>query len=275
MSQFILVTGCSTGIGRHLALRLQQDGFQVLATARQQTDVESLRQDGMNAHQLDLDNEQSIEVAAQWALEQSKGQLFALINNGAYGQTGALEDLPTQALKEQFQTNFFGWHHLTRLILPSMLENNVGRIIQISSILGVVAMKYRGAYNASKFALEGYSDTLRLELQGTHVYVSLVEPGPIRSEFRANALIKFKQHIQMTQSRHHENYQKTLQRLSQPNPKNPFTLEPEACYDAVIHALKSHKPKIRYSVTFPTKLFSILKRILPFRWLDFLASRSA
>lgn len=275
MSQYILITGCSTGIGYHLAKRLQENGYSVLATARNEKDVESLILEGLQAHQLDLIDEASIEKAAEWALSISNGKIFSLINNGAYGQTGALEDLPTTALKAQFQTNFFGWHHLTRLILPCMIHQHEGRIIQISSILGIVAMKYRGAYNASKFAVEGYSDTLRLELRGTNVHVSLIEPGPIRSAFRANALLKFKEFIQVEKSRHQAVYQQTLQRLSNPQPKNPFTLEPEACYEAVIHALKSSKPKIRYSVTFPTKLFAVLKRVLPFRWLDFLASRSA
>lgn len=275
MSDFILITGCSTGIGWHLAQRLKQEGYTVLATARKETDVAHLQQSGLQAHILDLNDEQSIEQAVNWAITESKGKLYGLINNGAYGQTGALEDLPTHALREQFNTNLFGWHHLTRLILPVMLQQNQGRIIQISSLLGLVAMKYRGAYNASKFALEGYTDTLRLELRDTAIQISLVEPGPIRSEFRSNALKKFLQHINVTSSRHSKIYQQTLQRLQNPNPKNPFTLEPESCVAPVLHALRSKRAKTRYGVTFPTHLFAFLRRVLPSRWLDGILCRSA
>ena len=275
MADFILITGCSTGIGLHLAQRLQQEGYQVLATARKENDVTHLQQSGLRAHKLDLNDEQSIEAAAKWALTEANGQLYALINNGAYGQTGAIEDLPTQALREQFNTNLFGWHHLIRLILPSMLQQKRGRIIQISSVLGLVAMKYRGAYNASKFALEGYTDTLRLELRDTAIQISLIEPGPIHSQFRSNALIKFQQHIDVSTSRHHEVYQQTLQRLQNPTPKNPFTLEPESCLVPVLHALRSKCARTRYGVTFPTHLFALLRRILPTRWLDSILCRSA
>lgn len=275
MSDFILITGCSTGIGLHLAQRLQQEGFNVLATARNDADVKRLSESGLNAHLLDLDNEKSIEQAAGWALTQSAGQLYGLINNGAYGQPGAIEDLPTQALRAQFSTNLFGWHHLIRQILPVMLKNNRGRIIQVSSLLGLVAMKYRGAYNASKFALEGYTDTLRLELRDTAVQVSLIEPGPVRSQFRSNALKKFLQNIDVNGSRHQVIYQLTLQRLQRPEPKNPFTLEPESCVAPALHALRSSRARVRYGVTFPTHLFAVLRRLLPARWLDNILCRSA
>lgn len=275
MSDFILITGCSTGIGQHMALRLQQEGFSVLATARKENDVQQLSEAGLIAHQLDLDDEKSIEQAADWALKLSKGKLYGLINNGAYGQTGALEDLPTQALREQFNTNLFGWHHLIRQILPAMLKENHGRIIQVSSILGLVALKYRGAYAASKFALEGYTDTLRLELRDTNIQISLIEPGPVRSQFRSNALAKFRQYINIEESRHSAIYQQTLQRLQNPKPKNPFTLEPESCVIPALHALRSKRAKARYGVTIPTHIFSILKRILPTSWIDRLLCRSA
>ncbi len=275
MTQYILITGCSSGIGHHLALRLKDEGYHVLATARKVEDVQSLEKQGFDAYQLDLTLEQSIENAAKWAVETSHGQLFGLINNGAYGQPGALEDLPTQALKQQFDTNLFGWHHLIRLILPVMLNNQVGRIIQISSILGLVAMKYRGAYNASKFALEGYTDTLRLELADTPIQISLVEPGPVKSQFRHNALLKFKENIDIEHSRHQAIYQQTLNRLSNPTPKNPFTLEPEACVKPVLHALRSKKAKHRYGVTLPTHIFAILRRLLPSTLLDKLLIKSA
>lgn len=275
MTQSILITGCSSGIGHHLALRLKDEGYHVLATARKVEDVQSLTTHGLDTYQLDLTSEQSIENAVQWAIEKSDGKLFGLINNGAYGQPGALEDLPTHALRAQFETNLFGWHHLIRLIIPIMLKNEHGRIIQISSILGLVAMKYRGAYNASKFALEGYTDTLRLELTNTPIQISLVEPGPIKSQFRHHSLLKFKENIDIEHSRHQAIYQQTLARLSNPKPKNPFTLEPESCVKPVLHALRSKKAKHRYGVTFPTHLFAILRRILPSILLDKILIKSA
>lgn len=275
MKKYILITGCSSGIGYHLASRLRDEGYEVLATARKSESVEELIKDGFNAHTLDLTSESSIEEAVEWAKHESDNQIYGLINNGAYGQPGALEDLPTHALKTQFETNLFGWHHLIRLVLPIMLEANQGRIIQVSSILGLVAMKYRGAYNASKFALEGYTDTLRLELADTPIRVSLIEPGPVKSHFRQNALAKFQENIDIEQSRHSAIYKLTLARLSNPTPKNPFTLEPESCVAPVLHALQSKTPKHRYGVTLPTHVFAFLRRILPSWLLDKLLIRSA
>ncbi|MGL5038200.1 MAG: SDR family NAD(P)-dependent oxidoreductase, partial [Aeromonas sp.] len=188
---------------------------------------------------------------------------------------GALEDLPTKALKAQFDTNLFGWHHLIRQVLPSMLAAKEGRIVQNSSVLGLVAMKYRGAYNASKFALEGYSDTLRLELAGSGVHISLIEPGPIDTRFRANARRAFLRHIDPAQSRHQLAYRQTLTRLEKEGATSGFTLSSEACLPPLVHALTHPRPKARYPVTTPTRLFAILRRILPTRWLDKLLAKSA
>lgn len=202
MSRFVLITGCSSGIGLAAAKALGQHGYTVIASARKAEDVAQLRQLGLLAVELDLANEASIERGAAEAQALAGGRLYGLFNNGAYGQPGALEDLPTQALREQFDTNLFGWHHLIRQLLPAMLAAGEGRIVQNSSVLGLVAMKYRGAYNASKFALEGYTDTLRLELAGSGVQISLIEPGPIDTRFRANARAAFLRHIEPAASRH-------------------------------------------------------------------------
>lgn len=207
MSRFVLITGCSSGIGLAAAKALGEHGFTVIASARKAEDVTQLQQAGLLAVQLDLADPASIEQGAGTALALAGGRLYGLFNNGAYGQPGALEDLPTEALREQFETNLFGWHHLIRQVLPAMLAAREGRIVQNSSVLGLVAMKYRGAYNASKFALEGYSDTLRLELVGSGVHISLIEPGPIDTRFRANARSAFLRHIEPAQSRHHAAYQ--------------------------------------------------------------------
>ncbi|WP_026970333.1 SDR family NAD(P)-dependent oxidoreductase [Aliagarivorans marinus] len=267
--QTILITGCSSGIGLYSVQQLQQDErFTVIASCRNPKDVARLNQQGIRCVQLDLDDEASIEQGWQHALELAGGKLSALFNNGAYGQCGALEDLPTQALRQQFESNFFGWHHLSRLAIAHMLEQGEGRIIQNSSVLGLVAMPHRGAYIASKFALEGYTDTLRLELADTPIQISLIEPGPIRSAFRQNALSVFQRTIDSAASRHRLAYQGTIDRLAKPGDSNRFTLGPEAVHQSLLKALLSQRAKPRYCVTFPTYLFTFLRRILPTRRLD-------
>ncbi|MDO9241466.1 MAG: SDR family NAD(P)-dependent oxidoreductase, partial [Methylicorpusculum sp.] len=181
---------------------------------------------------------------------------------------GAVEDLSREVLREQFETNLFGTHELTNLVIPLMRKQNSGRIIYNSSVLGLVAMTYRGAYNASKFALEGLADTLRLELHGTGIYLSIIEPGPILSDFRKNAFILYKKNIDISKSFHQNTYLKMEARLQKEGPAVPFTLPAEAVSEKVIHALESKRPKIRYYVTFPTYLFAFLKRVLPISWLD-------
>ncbi|MFM2482189.1 SDR family oxidoreductase [Celerinatantimonas sp. YJH-8] len=264
----ILITGCSSGIGLRCAQLLLQRGYHVVAACRQPHDVERLQQQGIMSVQMDLSSQHSIESGFQAAMTYLDGHIDALFNNAAYGQTGAIEDLPTEALRAQFETNLFGWHHLIRLVLPHMLAQNHGRIIQDSSVLGLVALCYRGAYCASKFALEGYTDTLRLELASTPIRISLIEPGPINSQFRHNAKVIFEQTIQWQQSRHKDNYQATLQRLGSEQPLNRHTLQPEAVYRCLLHALESSHPKHRYYVTRPTKYVALLRRILPSIWLD-------
>ncbi|WP_426360365.1 SDR family oxidoreductase [Pseudocolwellia sp. HL-MZ19] len=264
----VLITGCSTGIGFDTAITLLDKGYNVFATARKQSDVDKLKTLGLQAHQLDLMDEASIEKAFNWVMDKTGGELYALFNNGAYGQAGALEDLTSQALKEQFQTNVFGWHFLTTLVIPVMRKQGFGRIIQNSSVLGLVAMPYRGAYNASKFAIEGYTDTLRLELTGSGIQVILIEPGPIETQFRANALAKTREFIDVENSAHKENYKIQIDRLSKEEGGNKFTLPASAVTEKVIHALSSKKAKTRYYVTKPTYIMAFLKRILPFTWLD-------
>ena len=263
----ILITGCSTGIGYYCAKALHQQGYQVLATARKKEDVTRLQDEGLHAHILDLDDSKSIQSAVEWAVEMGDGQLYALFNNGAFGQPGAVEDLSRDVLKAQFETNLFGTHELTTKVLPIMRKQGYGRIIQNSSILGFVAMRYRGAYNASKFALEGLSDTLRLELESSGIHLSLIEPGPIRSDFRKNALAKFIQNIDRENTPFKTLYQEKTKALES-SEDVPFTLGEDAVYDALLHALEAKNPKKRYRVTKPTTLFWFLKRILSTSMLD-------
>jgi NAD(P)-dependent dehydrogenase (short-subunit alcohol dehydrogenase family) len=267
-SKTILITGCSTGIGYSTAVELKKRGHNVIATARQQEDVSRLQQEGFTAIQLDLADSNSIQQAVGLATTLTDGKIDALFNNGAFGQPGAVEDLTRDVLRFQFETNLFGTHELTNLIIPLMRKQGHGRIIYNSSILGLVAMTYRGAYNASKFALEGLADTLRLELYGTNIHISLIEPGPILSDFRKNAFALFKKNIDPTHSCHQETYKIMEARLQKEGVAAPFTLPAFAVTEKVIHALEARQPKMRYYVTFPTYLFAFLKRILPMSWLD-------
>lgn len=275
MAKSVLITGCSSGIGYVAAHALQKQGYQVIASCRQKADVARLQQEGLTCIQLDLADPKSIKLAVQKTLALTEGHLYGLFNNGAYGQPGALEDLPTDALRAQFEANVFGWHELTKLILPVMRAQGEGRIVQNSSVLGFAAMKYRGAYNASKFALEGWTDTLRLELHQSGIHISLIEPGPIETQFRANAKRAFLQWINVESSPHRAQYEQQLTRLSADASGNQFVLPPESCVPPLLHALESPSPKLRYRVTTPTKVFAVLKRILPSKWLDPILRKAA
>ncbi len=269
----ILITGCSSGIGQCVARGLAARGYRVFASARRQEDVEHLRAEGFTSLQLDLEDSGSIVAAVGEVLSRTEGQLYALFNNGAYGQPGAVEDLSREVLRQQFETNLFGWHELTNRVLPVMRRQGYGRIIQNSSVLGFVALPFRGAYTASKYALEGLTDTLRLELRGTGIHVSLIEPGPIESRFRPNAYAAYKRHIDPQTSVHRARYLNMEERLLKTGPAVPFTLPPEAVLRKVIHALESRRPRVRYYVTFPTWLFAVLKRVLTQNMLDRVLAR--
>jgi NAD(P)-dependent dehydrogenase (short-subunit alcohol dehydrogenase family) len=264
----ILITGCSSGIGECVARGLHQRGYQVFASVRDPGDCAAIQQAGIECLVLDYSDSASIKSAVNQVLELTDGHLYALFNNGAYGQPGACEDLSREAMRQQFETNVFGWMELTNQVIPVMRAQGYGRIIQNSSILGFTAMSMRGAYNASKFAIEGFSDTMRLELAGTDIHVSLIEPGPVESQFRANAYRAFQQHIVVESSVHQERYKKMIQRFETTGNVLPFTLPPEAVLKRVVHALESKRPKIRYPVTVPTYLFTWLKRLLSDRMLD-------
>jgi len=273
--QTILITGCSTGIGYRTAVMLKEQGYQVIASARKEADVARLTQEGFETVLLDLADSDSIINAVKQVTEMTGGKLDGLFNNGAFGQAGAVEDLSREVLRAQFETNLFGTHELTNLIIPLMRAQGGGRIIYNSSVLGFVAMSYRGAYNASKYALEGLVDTLRLELKGSNIYLSLIEPGPISSDFRKNAFAAYQKNIDSANSVHKDTYLAMETRLQKEGPAAPFTLPADAVVEKVIHAMQSKRPKIRYYVTFPTYLFGFLKRILPASWLDYLLAKVA
>mgnify|MGYP003978418737 CR=1 FL=1 len=268
----VLITGCSSGIGLCIAKGLKEKGYRVFASARSIDDVKNLQNLGFESLLLDLSSSESIN-AAVFKLYEMTDTVYALINNGAYGQAGALEDISRDALEKQFQSNVFGWHELTNLVLPRMRDLNVGRIIYISSVLGFVAMPYRGAYVASKFAIEGLIATLRLELSDTNIKFSSIQPGPIESKFRKNAYLAFKQNVDISSSHYQDQYKIVIKRL-QSGKNVKFTLPPEAVLKSAIHALESSNPKNYYRVTFPTKFFAFLGNILPSKWMDYILNQS-
>jgi NAD(P)-dependent dehydrogenase (short-subunit alcohol dehydrogenase family) len=264
----ILITGCSSGIGAHAVGALRDRGWDVIASARNERDVAALAAAGVTAIRIDLDDPSSVAEGAENALALGGGSVGGVFHNAGFGQPGAVEDLPRKALEEQFSTNVFGTAQLTAALIPAMRRQGYGRIVVNSSVLGLIAMPYRGAYNASKFALEGLFDTLRLELAGTGIHVSLIEPGPIASQFRKNSMARFLAWIDREKSPHRERYDAMVSRLAAVGPSTPFTLGPEAVTDALIDALTSDRPRPRYYVTTPTKLFGRLRHVLPTRLMD-------
>ncbi len=269
----ILITGCSSGIGLCVAEGLAARGYRVLASARKAADVERLNAAGLECLRLDLDDPGNVEAALDEVFARTGGRLYALFNNGAYGQPGALEDLPREALRCQFETNVFGWMQVTRRVIPVMRAAGRGRIVQNSSVLGLVALPYRGAYTASKYAVEGLTDTLRLELRGSGIHVSLIEPGPVTSRFRENARTAFLRFVDPLASVHRDAYASMQGRLTHKGAAVPFTLPPEAVLKRVVHALESPRPRLRYPVTVPTYVFAWARRLLSGRALDSLITR--
>ena len=270
----ILITGCSSGIGYASAIALKAKGWRVFATARSDADIARLTAEGLEALYLDYTDRASIRACAAEVAKRTGDKLDALFNNGTYGQPGAVEDLPTEALEAQFQSGFFGWHELTRLCLPLMRANGGGRIVQCSSVLGLVAMKWRGAYNAMKFAVEALSDTMRLELAPHNIQVVLIEPGPIATRFVEHALKAFEKNIDRENSPYRSDYVRQTARLGRGG-SNKFKLPSEAVAAKLIAALESRKPKNRYYVTTPTYMMAFCKRFLPPALLDRVVAKAS
>ena len=270
VTRSILITGCSSGIGYDAAHGLRRAGWRVFATCRQQKDVDRLRGEGFESFRLDHQDDASMEAAVGATLEATGGRLDALFNNGAYGLVGPLEDVPTDGLRDLFESNLFGYHTLTRLVIPAMRAQGHGRILNCSSVLGFMAMRWRGPYVASKFALEGLSDVLRLEMSDADIDVVLIEPGPIRTDFRKNAIAKFEQWVDWKASPRRAQYETDLldQLYKAREKPDPFELGPEAVTKAVLKALTARRPRARYRITTPTHLMALAKRVLPTRLQD-------
>jgi len=268
----ILITGCSSGIGLASAREMKSRGWRVFATARKPDDLARLKeQDGVESLYLDYTEPASIEAAADQVLAATGGALTALFNNGAYGQPGAVEDLKPDVLRAQFEANVFGWHDLTARVIPAMRAQGHGRIVFCSSVLGLMAAPYRGAYCASKFAIEALADTLRMELAPTGIKIVLIEPGPIASRFIEHALEAYRRNIDLEGSPHRDVYRERIARLEEGGDQT-FKLAPEAVAAKLVHALESRRPKPRYYLTIPTYAAVLLRRLLPTRALDAVAA---
>lgn len=275
MNKSILITGCSSGIGYDAALTLRDRGWQVFATVRNQADQTRLTQLGLTTLILDYEKPDTISAALAQVLAATGGTLDALFNNGAYAIPGAVEDLPRDALRANFEANVFGYHDLTRQVIPIMRAQGHGRILNCSSILGFIPARWRGSYVATKYALEGLTDVLRLEMRGTGIDIVLIDPGPITSDIRRNSIPHFERWIDWKSSPRAKEYERSLvKRLYADRGPDIFELPASAVTKKLIHALESRKPKARYFVTTPTYLMGIAKRILPTSALDWLTAKS-
>lgn len=269
----VLITGCSSGIGLDAARRLQAEGWQVVATCRRPEDIAARQAEGMECLALDLACEDSVARCAEAAL--AGGAVHGLVNNASFALPGAVEDMPRGALRAIFEANLFGTHDLTRRLIPAFRAQGRGRIVTISSVLGLVGIPWRGPYVATKFALEGLTDVLRLEMHGTPIKVVLIEPGPIASRIRVNAIPHFERWVDWQASPRADQYRATLlQRLYHPSGKDRFELPPAAVSDRILTALTVPNPAPRYYVTTPTRLSGAARRLLPTRALDWFARRS-
>jgi NAD(P)-dependent dehydrogenase (short-subunit alcohol dehydrogenase family) len=271
----LLITGCSTGIGLAAAETMKSRGWRVFASCRLQEDCDRLIAMGFESPRIDYLDAESIRTGLEEVLTATGGTLDALFNNGARALPAAVEDLPTAALREMMETNLIGWHDLTCQVLPVMRKQGYGRIVQNSSVLGYVSMPYRGAYVATKFALEGLSAGLRIELRNTPIHVILIEPGPITSNIRTNAAKQFFKWIDWENSPHTADYRTGLvERLTEEEQTpDKFELPASAVCDKLSHALEAARPRPRYRITFPARLMYVLRRILPTRALDWVISK--
>ena len=271
----ILITGCSSGIGYDAAHGLAKLGWRVFATCRKPDDCARLEAEGLESFPLDYDDEAGIAAAIEETLTRTGGTLDAVFNNGAYGIPGLLEDLPRDAMRAIFEANFFGQHDLTRRLIPTFRKQGHGRILMNSSILGFAALQWRGAYNSTKFAMEGWADTLRLEMTTANIRVILIEPGPVTSDIRKNSIPHFEKWIDWQNAARREHYEKRLKPRLYDDSGAPdrFELPASAVTSAVHDALMSPNPRPRYRITTPTKVASVLKRVLSTRMLDRILAR--
>ncbi|MEM9438047.1 MAG: SDR family NAD(P)-dependent oxidoreductase [Pseudomonadota bacterium] len=275
MAKTILITGCSSGIGYDCAAYLRLKGWRVFASCRKEADCARLRAEGFEAPRIDYEDEASVEAGLAEVLEATGGKLDALFNNGAYAIPGAVEDLPRAALRQNFEANLFGYHDLTRRVIPVMRAQGHGRILNCSSVLGFAAMRWRGSYNTTKFAMEGLSDTLRLELRGSGIHIVLIQPGPIGTKIRQNSIPNFEKWIDWESSALRPLYEKALRKrlYAENTGPDPFELPARAVSIKVHRALTERRPASRYKITTPTYAMAVMRRLLPRSAMDAILAR--
>ena len=270
--QNIIITGCSTGIGLATAKYLKEQGYKVYPTVKKEQDLALLRTMGFkNVMKLDVRKSTDINNVIHAVLSED-GKIDTWFNNAGYGQAGAMEDISTQVLREQFETNVFGLHECTRQVIPIMRKQGHGKIIQHSSVLGLISLFGRGSYNASKYAIEGLTDTLRLELKNTNIYPVLLNTGPITSSFRKTAMKSLKENVDVQNSVFFEYYKRNLEGEKS---KVPFNEEAISVAKVVHKIILAQKPKPRYYITKATYLLGYMKRILSTSTLDKLLKKIA
>jgi len=272
MARTVLITGCSSGIGLAAAQALRARGWQVITSARKPADVARLSADGFAAVRIDHNDSASIETGFAEALALAGGRLDALFNNAGHGMPGAAEDLPRAALEDVFGSNVFGVHELTTHAIRHMRPHGAGRIVQHSSVVGFTPLRWRAAYVATKHALEGLTNTMRIELRGTGIHVSILNTGPVTSGFRDNSMAQFDRWIDVDASPHAEFYRKTWMARRDAGPA-PFELGPDAVVRKLIHALESPRPRRRYYITTPSYIAAVLTRVLPGAAQDWIVAR--
>lgn len=274
LNRSVLITGCSTGIGRAAALLLRERGWSVFPTVRKTRDFEELKAQGFDPVMLDVAEEGSVRAATEEVLKRNGGVLGAVVNNAGFGQPGAVEDLTRDALRQQFEVNLFGLQDITNRLVPVFIHQGYGRIVQISSVLGRITIPMMGAYCASKHAVEALTDALRMELAGTGIGVSLVEPGPIVTAFRDTSHALAKRQVENVHSRFLDYYRRQIERDSERSrPERAFELPPEAVAQKILHALESPRPKRRYRVTLVSYAGEVMRRVWPDAWMDWIMSK--
>lgn len=269
MSKVALVTGASSGIGYDAAVMLKEAGYVVYGAARRTEKLKPLEQKGIKIISLDVTVETSMVECVDTILN-NEGRLDVLVNNAGYGSYGAIEDVPIEEAKRQFEVNIFGLARMTQLVLPSMRKHRYGRIINISSMGGKVTSYFGGWYHSTKFALEAFSDCLRVEVKGFGIDVSVVEPGGIKTEWGGIAAENLKKTSGggAYASAANETAEGMAKMYSGKN-----LSEPKVIAKAITHAATARRPKTRYLVGYGAKPAVFLRRLLPDRMWDVVAKQ--
>lgn len=267
----VLVTGASSGIGYQTAEQLAQNGYKVYGAARRVEKIEPLHTLGVEAIYLDITNEESM-IDAITQIIKKENRIDILVNNAGYGSYGAIEDVSIQEAKNQFEVNLFGLARLTQLVLPHMRRQHFGRIINISSMGGRLTTYFGAWYHATKYALEAFSDALRLEVKPFGIDVSIIEPGGIKTDWGLIAANKLRE------SSKGGEYEKVASKVAEGMKKqyssNLFS-NPDIIAKAVVKAANKRKPKTRYLIGFGAKPLVFLKTILPDRLFDIIIKNAS